>query len=602
MERLNSLPVRGARVRRLFTRLGVYYALMVFYLLCCSTRDENGLVVWCCVAVPTVVILFFALRKRWQRMREIQVSSEVLRHYPFESRETLQMACTERRRRDLRFDAMTYLGFAAETALCIWMLYLADGWPLYVRVGIFGLTGFLLLQALGLLLVSWFAPVRDKTPTIDEYLADAAWQRIDTGESKAPDRRGEGYTIAVQAETEPGFTTIDRLIQKQVTVTPRRKDNVAFEIGFFALLVAFPVLGFLITLPLLITPVGVLPLCFFLVGVICFPIFVFIFRREIRDHRVTERKRLLQSGQFAIRPDRILSILRSEKEAYTTEVVLEHAGTVKVQGAPLQEMLLAEQPERAQLLYCGPELLGIVFFAHDVAAGSEADIINKDARYALPPEAAEWGLAEPLEFQDGFVYSDEQVRTEALRRLAVMDFDERKMVVDEVYRANALGQRLHEKGHSKRTKAEQGELQALFSSHLNRVRGMGYEQLGMEAQLTEAGLTREEIANMKQNPYLRGFLFLLGIAVSIVAISAALSAIIGRFISKDLSALVGFSALGSGMLAVKSTDAFMGVFKFRNLQKTYRKAETWEKITNAEMYHVLYRHVEDRIRREKETE
>ena len=602
--------------------------MTAFYLIFFGVGIREGMLIWAAFAVGFVV-LFFVKREDRCRDRELQISSEVIERYPDRSAEELYKAYGRRRRTEMRQESLLWLCLAVETALWLLALYAVDAAPISLYVGFLGIVPVLLLLSIGLLIASFFVRAPRKAPTIDAYLTDPDRQRIMTERSKRPDHRSEGNINCLWSDREPWRSDTDRIISEHIKPKKQKGGIIALYIFAFIFFVVIPHIGILLGLIVYLSSGdgAFLPLLF---AVICVPVdftLIWLLMRNKRNKRDNIRRSKLLRGKYQLEKDRILSVVRNENVAYTTEVCFDRQGTVSLYGADTQEALLSKPYPEALLLTDGGEILEVIFTRADACddPNPEQDVPqpsavvppveNRAAANRVPvtasqpvavpqpveriPEApakpSDSANSEPQPYkmpQNAACLTEEQILEEAEKRLASTNPVQRTVWEDEINRFFNAVTRLNKKSFSDRTKAEKAEADAELSVSLQRSSEMDYQLAAIEdSVIKRLHVTRAEIAQMKKNPFVGGFFLALGIALVAGVGGNLLAALINKYASVDMSFLHVIASAASGLFALRVAERFMAILRFRKLQKAYRDPRTWERVIDAKAYKLLYEQI-----------
>ena len=149
--------------------------------------------------------------------------------------------------------------------------------------------------------------------------------------------------------------------------------------------------------------------------------------------------------------------------------------------------------------------------------------------------------------------SDEQIKEEAKKRIEKMDPERRRRLERDINETFDMDDLVDKKGYLNLTKEEQGKFHSLTSINLRRANAGGIINTSIEsAVMKKLNVSREEIRNMKKNPFKAPMLKMVFFAV-LAGLGMVATAGIAKATGADLtsvypvfSGLSGFFALGFG--------------------------------------------------------
>ncbi len=183
--------------------------------------------------------------------------------------------------------------------------------------------------------------------------------------------------------------------------------------------------------------------------------------------------------------------------------------------------------------------------------------------------------------------SDEQIMEEARKRVDAMDPEKKAETLALISDGYYLSFKAVNEEYSSLTREEKRRFHAFNSRLLENLSGGGYEGAETEyAVKKDLNLTREEIAQLKTNPYtpaIRKSAKLLLVCVAGIVAAAALSKAVGFRLGVLYLILSCFSCAVSvhlANLAIRSA-------RFRALQRNYEKPAYQESEINAAVFRIL---------------
>ena len=190
--------------------------------------------------------------------------------------------------------------------------------------------------------------------------------------------------------------------------------------------------------------------------------------------------------------------------------------------------------------------------------------------------------------------TDEEIHEEAVRRASSMDPSERKLLEDDINHYFDLLELSREKGFDHLTKEEKkAYYEAAGKSMRNGTPDLEYAALERHLTVTR-GLSRKEIAEAKGNPFLLRFFIWLGITVLVGAGGVLAVALIEKASGLELKWAYLVISTASGLLALRTANELMTLFRFRKFQRALRKGEYPEQLVKAEVYQVIKEEVKEK--------
>ena len=183
--------------------------------------------------------------------------------------------------------------------------------------------------------------------------------------------------------------------------------------------------------------------------------------------------------------------------------------------------------------------------------------------------------------------NNEEIREQARIAIEKMSKEEKEAIIKPNKKFKELEKQILENGYRSLTKEQKKKFRELDYAMADKAYAGGYNVQSEEDELADdISMTRDEIKNMKKNPYkakmFRDILFTALANLSIVG---------GAYVSKtagvDLS--VVYSVLGgmSGLFALSFGNHLMKYFKTKKLKELYESKEFQEQEINAEIYNQL---------------
>ena len=583
MEMKDKIRFYGARRKLTFLRIGLFTGMMYLFALILGVEFTFfAALLWAGLCVG-IVFLFFASRGERVSHREQQISTEVIELFPNETRDNLYNAFMRRRQREMRLEALQYLGFSLLFAFWCFLLYLIEADAITWFFGMLIVPPALLLIALALFVASFIRWKKVDAPTIDAYLRDPELQRIMRERRVRPDRR---WVDAPRVWEKNEKVTREEIAQE---LKDKRKKT-----SFGEVLLMIVSIGFFVVLPNLGTLIALLMSAVlhenywlgFLFGALAIPIDIIGIILLNLGKKAKKARKAAERGNFTVQYDKVLSAIPDESKAYRFEVCFDRTGTVRLTDKEWAKKL-EEDPTRDALLVIAQELVTeVIFLGHGEAAESSEERAAALRAAEIPAPAAET-LETAENPYPGDPLSDEAIRAEAVRRAAAMDPAKRMEFEKEINEYLDCYDLSKKKGITNLTKREDEEYSTAMANHIQR-KAPDRQLRGMEIHLMDKlKATRPEIAVMKRNPFLKDFLLWLGLTVLVGVGGAVAIALIQKATGWEIGwTYLGVSAAG-GLLALKTADALLTVFRFRKLQRAYRKGNYREQLIEAETYKVI---------------
>ena len=612
MEMKDKIRFYGARRKLTFLRIGLFTGMMYLFALILGVEFTFfAALLWAGLCVG-IVFLFFASRGERVSHREQQISTEVIELFPNETRDNLYNAFMRRRQREMRLEALQYLGFSLLFAFWCFLLYLIEADAITWFFGMLIVPPALLLIALALFVASVIRWKKVDAPTIDAYLLDPELQRIMRERRVRPDRR---WVDAPRIWEKNEKVTREEIAQE---LKDKRKKTsfgwvllIIVSIGFF---VVIPTLGTLIALlmSVVLHENYWLP---FLFGALAIPIDVAGIILLNLGKQAKKARKAAERGNFTVQYDKVLSSIPDESKAYRFEVCFDRMGTVRLTDKEWAKKL-EEDPTRDALLVIAQELVTeVIFLEHGEAAESseERAAVLKAAAPEVVQKLSEENIAaaapmpapapapapaeipapaaESLETAEnpypGDLLSDEAIHEEAVRRAAAMDPAKRMQFEKEINEYLDCYNLSREKGITNLTKREHEEYSNAMANNIHR-KAPDLQFLALEEHLMDKlKATRPEIASMKRNPFLKDFFLWLGLTVLVGVGGAVAIALIRKATGWEIGWTYMIVSAAGGLLALKTANALLTVFRFRKLQRAYRKGNYREQLIEAETYKVI---------------
>lgn len=625
MKKSTKLRIRGERGARIYKRIMFYHAMMTLYAVLFGIEIRLiSVILWPALAAG-LVAAFFISRQSRAAQREQQISSEVIELFPELDEAGLKEAYGKRRRKEIRLEALLYLLLGAETVLWGLILYAAGATEFSYSFCLTLLSPVVLLLSLGLFITSFMPLRKSDTPTLDEYAADGELRRIMIERSLRPDQRRDGSIYLLWTDAEPNDEDLKRLIDQSPGGKKRSFGEILIFIfaGFF--FIGLPVillLGFL----LIYLATGTYSWAVIMSAVIIlFVLLICIYLiAKKRDERYADRYGLLRKGLYRKTTDRVLSVIRNEDNAFTSEMCFDRSGVVKLSGAEQRHSLLLNTVGQEALLLTtgGGKVLAAVFRTDvlfgisaesepEPAAAAAADVPNvPDDPYKYPEypwaddpsekpgeriENAERDAAPdntPSSFLPA-VWDLEYLRDAAFNKnvfqiMAEMDQKKLSLMRAEVKDVVATNNRFAKRCMDKLTRAEETERMHTISRMVSMKQPMSYELSSTENDLmARYGVDRAGLMEITKNPYRKKAVILTSIAAAVTVGGNIATVILRKTTGVSTGAIHFFVSTAGFFIFLAAIFALSNSSRVKKLHKAYGTKEFWEKIVTADIYQVL---------------
>lgn len=568
MKKSDRIRLLGARLQRLFGRFSIFIGMiLLFSLTTGGAADDLGRFLYGAILTIGltigIVIWWFMSRDQRELDRSHQLAAEVEELYPFLSRDEQEQAFFRRRGRERRVEALFYLILAALAALWFWAMRAIGAQPLSWKVGWFVIVPALLLIALSLLIASFLPLKDDAMPRLSPKVRPS----IDPGKLKG----GSGCRLSSS--------------DKNVSAEEYLEGRIRQERGGAALLTV--AIGFFGVLPLLLFGVGIAavvvkgaPSWFLLFsGILAlFSVSLLVFLARMPGSALNEspRKniRRLRSSNCRVLRDSILSY---RYDNLSSSVMLEFAqsGTLKLplSAANYRKYFGAERNRAIVLSYFG--------------IAEELVLLPYDNGSAAAPAEKSTPCADIL-------FSEEALHEAALAELERLAPTRRAELEEDINQMLKMADYVRNKGYFQLTTEQQGQFHTLTATDMRLASPDIILSATESAVMTRLRVSRQQIAQMKRNPFVAPMAAKLVIAAAVVLLGILITGAIERATGASLGFVYLVISAVSGSLALSCADQIVNAVRFRKLQKAYRDPEYRRKVLDAAVYRELREQVKSR--------
>ena len=197
------------------------------------------------------------------------------------------------------------------------------------------------------------------------------------------------------------------------------------------------------------------------------------------------------------------------------------------------------------------------------------------------------------------ILTDEQILEEAQKRIDQMTVQEKYSFKNKIRQGYQLCDTVASMGYKHLSKEERKLYHEYNSDVLNAQSGGGFEYASIEVAVKNSlGVTREEIASMKKNPFAKGMWITLILDVVIGIGGVVGTAAIEKATGWELGFIYVAVSAATGGLSLRFASQLMQVIRFRKLQKAYQKPDFQESEIKAAVFRILKREVAIELNRD----
>jgi hypothetical protein len=197
------------------------------------------------------------------------------------------------------------------------------------------------------------------------------------------------------------------------------------------------------------------------------------------------------------------------------------------------------------------------------------------------------------------ILTDEQILEEAKERISKMTDEEKSAIKDNIRQGYQMTDKVVSTGYKSLTQEERKIYMQFNTDSLKAQSGGGFEYASIEAAVKEQeGVSREEIASMKKNPFAKSMWITL-ILVVVIGIGGIVgTAAVAKTTGWDLKYVYMAISAATGLLSLRFASQLLQVIRFRKLQKAYQKTDFQESEIEAAKYRLLKREVAIELNRD----
>lgn len=183
--------------------------------------------------------------------------------------------------------------------------------------------------------------------------------------------------------------------------------------------------------------------------------------------------------------------------------------------------------------------------------------------------------------------SDKEIKAEARKRLEEMDPAERKKLEDSINEGFVLVEKAVNQGYKSLSKEERLQYHRFEANNYEKGNPGGYDLGSVEYDvMNKLNVTRDEIKDMKKNPFHAGILRYILLA-ALAGVGMLVTAWISKATGWDLDLAYPILGGAGGLLALGFGDQLVYAVRFRRLQRSYEKEGFDEKAIEAAVYNEL---------------
>ncbi len=177
--------------------------------------------------------------------------------------------------------------------------------------------------------------------------------------------------------------------------------------------------------------------------------------------------------------------------------------------------------------------------------------------------------------------NSEEIKEEARKRIERMSLEEKKAAIGRTPENEDFINYVQKMGYENLPRDQRLKFAHMTLDQAEKAWVGGVNQAAEELSLKEEfGITRDEIKNMKKNPYKAGIL--RDVIISLVLhVGAAAS------IAAGMGYVAPVFELPAGLVALDFASRLIKYFKYKKIQKNYASGKLTEEEINAEIHHQL---------------